>query len=86
MSHDNINNNIAKIDHPDPYKIPILTGGKLTPDVLYYFEIGCINHFAVEATVEDKQQVARALAGIRNPDINAWIYSDCARINELPNE
>ncbi|KIL53954.1 hypothetical protein M378DRAFT_30412, partial [Amanita muscaria Koide BX008] len=64
-------------------KLPILTEGKITPQELYRFEMGCQTYFDVKDVTKDIDQVRRTMAGIRDPAIRSWVHSNHARLLTL---
>ncbi|KIL55897.1 hypothetical protein M378DRAFT_90131 [Amanita muscaria Koide BX008] len=84
MSYLNIATRYAEFEQENPSKLPLLTEGKITPHMFYRFDKGCRDYFSVKDINKDVDQVHRAMAGIRDPSVSAWIHSNRTRLLALP--
>jgi len=64
-------------------KVPVLTGGNVTPAVMMEFKHACHNFFEAKSVPTEKQ-VTFILPGIKDFCICNWIAADHATIVVLP--
>ena len=53
----------ARIEQDGPSKIPVMTEGDPTPELMQEFENGCLDHFESKEIPEDKQTARIRLSG-----------------------
>lgn len=66
-----------------PDKIPILTPGEVTPEVLRQFEIKCNSFFINKDKLEAKDYVARIATGIQDTNLQDFYQTSITRFNAM---
>jgi hypothetical protein len=66
----------------DSTKPPVVTAGKLLPDVLRQWEVACLVYF-MHKKVEKGEQVSRVAWGLQDPLMQIWYLEDRERIDKL---
>ena len=61
-------------------KLPVITGGELTPELLADFENGCLTYFAWKDVAAD-WQVMKIAWGLQDAHMQVWYRADCDVIN-----
>ena len=74
---------MASVDQTSPSKVPILSAGDISPQVMRQFEHGCMNFFIHKKVIPD-DQVLLIIDGIMDSHVNDWIISDRDRLVALP--
>jgi hypothetical protein len=72
----------AHVEQDGPSKIPIMTEGDPSPEVMQEFENGCLDHFGNKDIAPEKQ-TARILPGFKDPRIRAHINANRERLTAL---
>ena len=75
-------NNIAEYQQSVPTKPLTLSAGKVTPEQLQKWELGCRQYF-FHKDVEADNQVKRVAWGLLDPRIQQWYSIDSGRLNAL---
>ncbi|KAJ3480306.1 hypothetical protein NLI96_g8441 [Meripilus lineatus] len=70
---------LATVESPSAKHVPILTPGKVTPEILVDWFAECENYFD-EKTIADDEKVSKVLSGLKDPLIKAWINPNRTRI------
>jgi predicted membrane-bound spermidine synthase len=65
----------AECLHTEPKRIPILTGGEISPVVLRLWEMACEDFFAANRKLEAADYVGAVLPGLKDMRIRDWIAS-----------
>ena len=74
---------MASVDQTSPSKVPILSAGDISPQVMRQFKHGCMNFF-IHKKVIPEDQVSLIIGGIMDSRVNNWIVSDRDRLVALP--
>ena len=64
----------------EPGKLPTITPGELTPDLLTDFKNGCYAYFAWKDVPDDKQ-VMKIAWGLQDARVQIWYRTNCAVVN-----
>ncbi|KAH9946554.1 hypothetical protein B0H21DRAFT_693496 [Amylocystis lapponica] len=73
---------LATVIQTSPKHVPLLTTGKLTPQVLVNWEHACHQYFK-EKDVDEAKKVAKVTGGLQDELIRDWYYNDADRFNGL---
>ncbi|KAG2746332.1 hypothetical protein P692DRAFT_20820289 [Suillus brevipes Sb2] len=73
---------MARVEQKAANKLPILTVGEISPEVLLAWEIGC-RRFCIHKGVPDTEMVSKVAWGMRDPIIQTWYHNDYDRFNKL---
>jgi hypothetical protein len=73
---------MASVDQTSPSKVPILSAGDISPQVMRQFEHGCMNFFIQKVIPND--QVSLIIGSIMDTCVNDWIVSDRDCLVALP--
>lgn len=74
--------NIAYVEQETASKPPTLHAGDITPEVMREFEEACHGYFETKE-IEDRKQVRKILAGLKDSRIRDWLSTDRTRLAEL---
>ena len=74
---------MASVDQTSPSKVPILSAGDISPQVMRQFEHGCMNFFIHKKVIPD-DQVSLIIGSIMDSRVNNWIVSDRDHLVALP--
>lgn len=66
----------AVLENDNPSKMPVLSAGDLTAQVVRKYETVCLRYFD-NKEIEDDKQVHKILAGLRDNHIQDWIAINC---------
>jgi hypothetical protein len=85
MSSNNITTTLLKKDSTVIYigeqgKPPVVTAGKLTPDLLFNFENGAYSYFLHKELAADKQ-VPCVAGGLQDGRVQTWYWLNCAEVD-----
>ena len=72
----------ASVIHTSIKQVPILTSGKLTPDVILQWDIACDRYFGERVIAEDSM-VVKASAGFQDVAVTDWYRVNRDKLNAL---
>ena len=77
-------NAVAELIISSASKPPVLTAGKLSPELLRQFENACRSYFRTKEGLDPAEHVSRIAGGLQDPMVADWYWVGQERFDEMP--